>query len=141
MKLSQAITTIATVVDRISNNYEKSNNETLKLQAKAYKTIAAQLRIVTSYFESKLKEYNKNAKTITTLITDQEEELWFIDKCSICEWICSIICELIAEFVICPLLCKPFGFFAFICEIVCAIVAAILCHVGCGYICQLAGFC
>ena len=141
MKLSQAIRTIATVVDRISNNYEKSNNETLKLQAKAYKTIAAQLRTITSYFESKLKEYNKNVKTITTLVTDQEEELWFINWCSVCKWICEILCEALAWIVDPCKLCGAFGVFAPICYIICKVITAVLCYIGCGYICCLVGLC
>ncbi len=52
---------------------------------KSLKSIVAQLRIIASYFEDKLREYNKNVKTITTLVTDQEEELWWsIPWCPIC---------------------------------------------------------
>jgi hypothetical protein len=116
MKLSQAIRTIATVVDRISNNYEKSNNETLKLQAKAYKTIAAQLRIVTSYFESKLKEYNKNVKTITTLVTD-----WFIPWCDLCLFVVAGICAgaVIGSLVLCAQIAPGCGIYAPICYVIC----------------------
>jgi hypothetical protein len=143
MKLSQAITTIATVVDRISNNYEKSSNETLKLQAKAYKTIAAQLRTITSYFESKLREYNNNVKTITTLVTDQEEEL-FIDWCSACIWVCSLICWLLITLVIHPChVCHIFvnPILIIICYIICELIIHYGCEKGCGYICGAAGFC
>jgi hypothetical protein len=141
MKLSQAIRTIATVVDRISNNYEKSNNETLKLQAKAYKTIAAQLRIVTSYFESKLREYNKNVKVVSTLITDQEEEL-FINWCSACIWVCSALCHLFISLGLRPCrVCYIFGLYAIICYIICELIVFLLCHVSCDYICALVGFC
>jgi len=144
MKLSQAIRTIATVVDRISNNYEKSSNETLKLQAKAYKTIAAQLRTITSYFESKLKEYNKNVKTITTLVTDLEEEL-FIDWCSACITVCYIICEILTSDPridpcrACVVFKNPI--LVIVCYIVCKIITGYLCQLGCNYICQLIGLC
>jgi len=60
----------------ISNKYEESKNVTLKLQAKAYKAKASQMRIVAAYFENKLKDYNRQVAVITALVTDQEEELF-----------------------------------------------------------------
>jgi hypothetical protein len=79
---------------------------------KSLKSIVAQLRIVASCFESKLREYNKNVKTITALATDQEEELWFINWCSVCKWICEILCEALAWIVDPCKLCGAFGVFA-----------------------------
>jgi hypothetical protein len=149
MKLSQAITTIATVVDRISNNYEKSNNETLKLQAKAYKTIAAQLRTITSYFESKLKEYNKNVKVVSTLITDQEEELWdeelFLSRAKC--WLCIVVCTAMEAAIatqgckiVCPSVASVCGPFYSICLGLCyALCIAFeigLAYLGCCGLCK-----
>ncbi len=142
MKLSQAIRTIATVVDRISNNYEKSNNETLKLQAKAYKTIAAQLRIVTSYFESKLKEYNKNVKTITTLVAD-----WFIPWCDLCLLVVAGICSwaLIGALKGCAEIAPACGIYAPICYIICVaffgLGGYLLCYFRNCDVCVNLGFC
>jgi hypothetical protein len=148
MKLSQAITTIATIVDRISNNYEKSNNETLKLQAKAYKTIAAQLKTITSYFESKLKEYNKNVKVVSTLITDQEEELWdeelFLSKIKC--WLCIVVCGIIVTAMditscnaLCPSaasVCGPFYAVCLgICYALCIAIAFGMAYLGCCGLC------
>jgi hypothetical protein len=149
MKLSQAITTIATIVDRISNNYEKSNNETLKLQAKAYKTIAAQLRTITSYFESKLKEYNKNVKTITTLITDQEEELWwFIPWCDLCIFVCSLLLSLPKVescYVACSIVSAACGPLYGVCFSICFAICVFLLVVGavteCCNACVQLGYC
>jgi hypothetical protein len=149
MKLSQAITTIATVVDRISNNYEKSNNETLKLQAKAYKTIAAQLRIVTSYFESKLKEYNKNVKAITTLVTDQEEVLWWsIPWCDLCLFVVGLVCTAYTFYEtgkVCATVSLKCGIYAPACFTICAsvlwFIMALGCNRGACAICQFLLLC
>jgi len=150
MKLSQAITTIATIVDRISNNYEKSNNETLKLQAKAYKTIAAQLRTITSYFESKLREYNKNVKTITTLVTDQEEELlWFIPWCDLCIFVCGLVrgallggAECFGACAIVSIACGPFyGVCLSICFAICVFWAVSNAVTECCNTCVRLGYC
>ncbi len=149
MKLSQAIRTIATVVDRISNNYEKSNNETLKLQAKAYKTIAAQLRTITSYFENKLKEYNKNVKTITTLVTDQEE-LWdeeLFSSSKIRCWLCIVVCTAMEAAIatqgcklVCPSVasvCGPFyGICLGLCYALCIAFEIGLAYLGCCGLCK-----
>jgi rubrerythrin len=144
MKLSQAIRTIATVVDRISNNYEKSNNETLKLQAKAYKTIAAQLRIIASYFESKLKEYNKNVEAITTLVAD-----WFIPWCDLCIFVCGLILGALLGGYGCygacgsiAVGCGPFAGACFsICFAICTGAAVMAAVHGCCPVCRSLGFC
>jgi hypothetical protein len=142
MKLSQAI-------DRTSNNYEKSDNETLKLQAKAYKTIAAQLRTITSYFESKLKEYNKNVKVVSTLITDQEEELWdeelFLSRAKC--WLCIVVCTAMEAAIatqgckiVCPSVASVCGPFYSICLGLCyALCIAFeigLAYLGCCGLCK-----
>ncbi len=108
---------------------------------KSLKSMVAQLRIIASYFENKLREYNKNVKTITTLVTDQEEELWFINWCSVCKWICEILCEALAWIVDPCKLCGAFGVFAPICYIICIVITAVLCYIGCEYICCLVGLC
>jgi len=62
---------------------------------KSLKSIVAQLRIIASYFENKLREYNKNVEVITTLVTDQEEELWwFIPWCPICVATVAALCAI-----------------------------------------------
>jgi hypothetical protein len=143
MKLSQAIRTIAKVVDRISKNYEKSKNETLKLQAKAYKTIAAQLRIITSYFESKLKEYNKNVEVITTLVTD-----WFIPWCDLCLLVFAAVCSyaLIGALKSCAKIAPACGIYAPICYTICVALFGLGGYIACYFaracdVCKALGFC
>jgi hypothetical protein len=146
MKLSQAIRTIATITDRMANTYEKGENDTLKLQAKAYKSIATQLRIVSSYFESKLKDYNKQVVAVAILLVDQEEEL-FINWCQICIVVASVMCSLVAAFgssvEVCISLCTTIFPFPFnlVCAIVCLFVVAGFCVMGACDLCEAIGLC
>jgi len=151
LKLSDTFRVLAQTLDRISNNYEATTNNTLKLQAKAYKAIATQLRTIASTIQSKLKDYNWKVATATIIALDQEEEL-FINWCDICKIVIWAVCTFITGgggYVLCYDLCKwlfvkPWLLAA--CIAICTIVvpiAALLCIYGAPaeQICKDLGFC
>jgi len=113
---------------------------------KSLKSIVAQLRIIASYFENKLREYNKNVEVITTLVTDQEEELWwFIPWCPICVATVAALCAIFVgapTFAFCVSVCQILPFpLNLIRGAACAGLIALSCLAGACGICVYVGLC
>jgi hypothetical protein len=113
---------------------------------KSLKSIVAQLRIIASYFENKLREYNKNVEVITTLVTDQEEELWwFIPWCPICVATVAALCAISVgtpTFAFCVSVCQTLPFpLNLVCGAAYAGLIALSCLAGACGICVYVGLC
>lgn len=111
--------------------------------------IAAQLRNIASILEAKLKDYNWNVKTITLLAIDQEE-LFFINWCTLCQIVIIFACAFgaIVGFYGCVEFCmRLFSFNPIVlgaCIFICAVVFAILgwlCTLPAYEACKALGFC
>jgi hypothetical protein len=107
---------------------------------KSLKSMVTQLRIIASYFENKLREYNKNVKTITTLVAD-----WFIPWCAICVATVAALCAIFVgtpTFAFCVSVCQTLPFpLNLVCGAACAGFIALSCLAGACGICVYVGLC